>query len=450
MLERLFKLKEHKTNVRTEIMAGLTTFLTMAYIIFVNPDILSIAGMDKGALITTTILASAFGTLLVGLWANVPLAMAPGMGLNAFFTFSLVKAGLVENWQTALGVVFVSGIFFILITLAGLREKIVNAIPVSLRLSVAAGIGLFITFIGLKGMGVITDSPATLVTLGSFSFPVLLGLIGLVITCAMEVRKIKGAILWGILITAILGLLFDPAVTVPATSELMKMPSSIGPIFMEMDFSSVFTFGLLSAAFSFMFVDLFDSIGTIMACAQNAGMVREDGSIEKVNKILEADAIATVVGACLGTSTTTTYIESGSGIAAGGRTGLTSITVAILFLLCLLFTGVIGMVPSYATAPALIMVGIHMFRNIKQIEFQDLEVAIPAFLTIIIMPLTYNISLGIAFGFISYILICVVSGDIKKICPTMWVIGLLSLLQLGITWNVVDFFVNLCSTTPAV
>lgn len=457
MLERLFKLKEHKTNVRTEVMAGLTTFLTMAYIIIVNPLILADAGMDRGAVITTTILAAAFGTLLVGIWGNVPLAMAPGMGLNAMFAYSLVLGKQVPNWETALGVVLVSGVIFLLITLCGLREKIVNAIPISLRLSVAAGIGLFITFIGLKNMGFIITNEATLVKMSNFSFPVLLGLMGLLITCALEVRKVKGAILYGILITTAtaLGLEYfgvdvDPHVALPENfTDLFSLPASIAPIFMEMDLSAVFSFGLLSAAFSFMFVDLFDSIGTIMACAQNAGMVDENGKIDKVNKILEADAIATVVGACLGTSTTTTYIESGSGIAAGGRTGLTSVTVAFLFLICLLFTSIIGLVPGFATAPALIMVGIHMFRNIKQIEFQDLEVAIPAFLTIIIMPLTFSISNGIAIGFISYILICVFSGDIKKVCPTMWVIGALSILQLGITWKVVDFFTALCECAPA-
>ena len=436
MLEKFFKLKEHGTNIRTEVIAGLTTFLTMAYIIFVNPNILSTTGMPHGALVTTTILASALGTVLVGLWANVPLAMAPGMGLNAFFAFSLVGAGVVPNWQTALGVVFFSGIFFLIITLFGIREKIIAAIPVSLRMAVAAGIGLFITFIGLKSMGLIVGSQATLVTLGDFSITLFLGLIGLVITCVLEIKKVKGSILIGIIVVTVLAVLTGQQ-EIP--KEIFTKPASIGPIFMQIDWASAFSFGLISAAFSFMFVDLFDSIGTIMACAHNAGMINEDGSIQKVDKILEADAIATVAGACLGTSTTTTYIESGSGIAAGGRTGLTAVVVAILFLVCLMFTGLIGMVPAYATAPALVMVGIHMFRNIKQIDFSDLEVAIPAFLTIIIMPLTYNISLGIAFGFISYIIITVASGDHKKVCPTMWVIGLLSLLQLCIQWQVVDF-----------
>lgn len=448
MLEKFFKLKEHGTDKKTEMMAGLTTFLTMAYIIFVNPMILSATGMDKGALMTVTIVAAAFGTLLVGLWANVPLAMAPGMGLNAFFAYSLVLAGVVPNWETALGVVFFSGIFFLIITLFGFREKIINAIPVSLRLSVAAGIGLFITFIGLKGMGVVANSEATLVHLGEFSIPLLLSLIGLIVIAALEVRKVKGSILIGILLVTVLAFLTGQQ-SLPEVSKLVAAPPSMEPIFWKINFGQAFSFGLISAAFSFMFVDLFDSVGTIMACAHNAGMVNEDGSIQKVDKILEADAIATVVGACMGTSTTTTYIESGSGIAAGGRTGLTAVTVAVLFILCLFFTGVIGIVPAYATAPALVMVGIHMFRNVKEIDFKDIEVAIPSFLTIIIMPLTYNISLGIAFGFISYIIISVASGDRKKICPTMWVIGVLSLIQLSIEWKVVDFVSNLCNSTPA-
>jgi AGZA family xanthine/uracil permease-like MFS transporter len=339
-------------------------------------------------------------------------------------------------------VVFFSGIFFLVITLLGIREKIINAIPVSLRLSVAAGIGLFITFIGLTKMGVVANSEATLVHLGQFSIPLLLSLIGLITIAALEVRKVKGSILIGILLVTILAIVTGQQ-EFPELSTLVSTPPSIEPIFWKINFGQAFSFGLMSAAFSFMFVDLFDSIGTIMACAHNAGMVDEEGNIQKVDKILEADAIATVVGACMGTSTTTTYIESGSGIAAGGRTGLTSITVAVLFLLCLFFTGVIGIVPAYATAPALVMVGIHMFRNVKEIDFKDIEVAIPSFLTIIIMPLTYNISLGIAFGFISYIIISVASGDRKKICPTMWVIGLLSLIQLSIEWKVVDFVSNL-------
>jgi adenine/guanine/hypoxanthine permease len=442
MLERFFKLKDHGTNVKTEAVAGLTTFLTMSYIIFVNPHILAAAGMPHGAVMTTTILAAVIGTLLVGLWANVPLAMAPGMGLNAFFAFSLVKAGLVPNWQTALGVVFISGIFFLIITLFGIREKIVDAIPVPLRMAVAAGIGLFITFIGLKNMGLITENPVTLVQLGKFSIPLCLALVGLVITCVLEVKKIKGAILVGIVVTTVLALITGQE-QLPAASALIQAPPSIRAIFMKIDISSALSFGLLSAAFSFMFVDLFDSIGTIMACAHNAGMVNKKGNIRDVKKILEADAVATVIGSCLGTSTTTTYIESGSGIAVGGRTGLTAVFVAIFFLACLLFTGVIGIVPGYATAPALVMVGVHMFRNIKEINFQDIEIAIPAFLTIIIMPLTYNISLGIAFGFIAYIIITVADGNYKKICPVMWGIGILSLTQLSIQWEVISFIKNM-------
>lgn len=442
MLKHFFKLSDHDTNVKTEAMAGLTTFLTMSYIVFVNPHILAAAGMPIGAVTTTTILAAAIGTLSVGLWANVPFAMAPGMGLNAFFAYSLVKAGLVANWQTALGVVFISGIFFLIITLFGIREKVVKAIPVPLRMAVAAGIGLFITFIGLKNMGLITENPVTLVQLGKFSIPLCLALVGLIITCVLEVKKVKGAILIGIIITTGLAVITGQQ-DLPPAKTLLQTPPSIRAIFMQLNIAAAFSFGLLGAAFSFMFVDLFDSLGTVMACAHSAGMVDQKGNIRELNKILKADAAATVIGACLGTSTTTTYVESGAGIAVGGRTGLTAIFVALLFLGCLLFTGIIGFVPSYATAPALVMVGVHMFRNIKAINFQDIEIAIPAFLTIIIMPLTYNISLGIAFGFISYIIITVANGNYKKICPAMWIIGLLSLVQLGIQWNILAFIKNM-------
>ncbi|BDU50763.1 NCS2 family permease [Haliovirga abyssi] len=428
-MERVFKLKEHNTTVKQEVIGGATTFLTMAYIIFVNPNILSATGMDKGALITVTILAAFIGTLLVGVWANVPFAMAPGMGLNAFFAFTLVL-GQKVSWQTALGVVFVSGIAFLILTVLGVREKIVNAIPLSLRLATSAGIGLFITFIGFKSMGLVVDNPATLVGMGKFNTPVILGLVGLITIAVLEVKKVKGSILIGIILTTILGIIFKE-VSIP--TAIISVPPSIAPIALKLDIMGALSFGLIGAVFSFMFVDLFDSIGTIVACSYEADMVKEDGTIKKIDKMLEADAIATVVGSLFGTSTTTTYIESASGIADGARTGLAAAVTAILFLLALLFTPIIGIVPAFATAPALIVVGVYMFRNIKKIDFQDFEVAIPAFLTIILMPLTYSISTGLIFGFLSYILITLVSGDFKKISPTMWVIGALSLLDLAFT-----------------
>lgn len=424
-LDSFFKLKEHKTTVKKEVIGGLTTFITMAYIIFVNPNILGAAGMDKGALITVTCVASFIGTMLAGLWVNVPFAMAPGMGLNAFFTYTLVM-GKGATWQQALGVVFFSGIVFLILTLVGVREKIVDAIPVSLRLAVSTGIGLFITFIGMQGLGLVVDNPATLVSLGPLTTPVILGLVGLIIITVLEIKKVRGSLLIGILVTTLLGVLFKQ-VTLPAS--IMSLPPSMAPIAFKLDLVGALQIGMIGAIFSFMFVDLFDSVGTVMACAYEAGMVKKDGRIEKIGKLLEADAIATVAGAILGTSTTTTYVESASGIATGARTGLASVVTGLMFLLALLFTPIIGMVPGFATAPALIVVGVYMFKNVKEIDFSDFEIAVPSFITIVTMPLTYSISTGLSLGFMSYVIVSVASGDIKKIKPAMWIIAALSLLN---------------------
>ncbi|MGL4977394.1 MAG: NCS2 family permease [Cetobacterium sp.] len=425
-MERLFQLKEHGTTVRQEIVAGVTTFLTMAYIIFVNPSILSMTGMDKGALITVTCLASAIGTAITAFWVNAPLAMAPGMGLNAFFTFTLVL-GNGATWEQALGVVFISGVIFLALTFSGLREKIIDAIPSELRLAVGAGIGLFIAFIGMQGMGLIVTNPATIVALGKFNLNVVLGLIGFAIMGLLEMKKVKGGILIGIVTTTILGIIFG-AVELP--SQIISMPPSPAPIALKLDILGAIKPVFLGSIFSFMFVDLFDSLGTIMACAHEAEMIDEKGKIKNVSKILEADAIATVIGSLLGTSTTTTFVESASGIAVGGRTGLTALTTAILFAVSLFFSPIIGVVPAFATAPALILVGVYMFKNLLDIDFHNIEVAIPCFLIIIMMPLTYSISIGISFGFISYILVSVFSGKITNIKPIMWVIGFFSVVEL--------------------
>ncbi len=427
-LEKFFKIKEHGSTVKTEVIGGLTTFITMAYIIFVNPGILGEAGMDKGALITVTCLASFIGTALAGLWVNLPFAMAPGMGLNAFFTYTLV-IGRGATWQQALGVVFFSGVVFFIITFVGIREKIVDAIPMELRIAVSAGIGLFIAFIGMKNLGLVEADPATLVRMGKITLPVFLGLVGLVIIAVLEIKKVKGSLLIGIVVVTILGFL-TKLVQLPA--GILAMPPSIAPIAFKLDIMGALKISMIGPIFSFMFVDLFDSVGTIMACANEAGMVKEDGKIEKVGKILEADAIATVAGALLGTSTTTTYVESSSGIAAGARTGLAAIVTGLLFLLATLFTPIIGVVPTFATAPALIMVGVYMFKNIKDINMSDFEVAIPSFITIATMPLTYSISTGISLGFVSYVVVCVAAGDIKKVKLTMWVIALLSIVNLAV------------------
>ncbi len=424
-MEKFFKLSENNTTVKKEVFAGITTFLTMAYIIFVNPDILANAGMDKGALITVTALAAFFGTMLIGLWANVPLAMAPGMGLNAFFAYSLVLGHKI-SWETALGVVFISGALFLILTVLGVREKIVNAIPLSIRIAIPAGIGLFITFIGLKNLGVIVDNPATLVSLGKLTTPVILGLAGVLIIGILEVKKVKGSILIGILVTTVLGLIFGE-VSMP--NELISKPNSIMPVAFKLDILGAFQYGLIGAIFSFMFVDLFDSIGTMVACSYEGGFVDEAGKINKIDKMLEADAVATVFGSVIGTSTTTTYIESASGIADGGRTGLASVVTALLFLAALIFTPIIDIVPKFATAPALIIVGVFMFKNIKMIDFSDFAEAIPAFLIIIMMPLTFSISNGLSFGFISYVGINALSGNFKKISPVMWVIAVLAVVN---------------------
>ncbi len=426
-MKDFFELKKHGTTVKREFVGGLTTFLTMAYIVFVNPDILSQTGMDKGALITATCLAAAIGTLIVALWVNAPMAMAPGMGLNAFFTYSLVLPHENVTWQMALGVVFISGVFFFLLTISKIRQKIIDAIPVSLRLAVGAGIGLFITFIGMKNMGLIVAHPATLVTLGKFTPPVILGLVGLIIILMLEVNKVRGSLLIGIVATYVLGLMFGE---ISLTGSLLSMPPSLAPIAFQLDIIGALQLSFVGAIFSFMFVDLFDSVGTIVACSYQADLVNEDGSIAKIDKMLEADATATLAGALLGTSTTTTYVESASGIADGARTGLSSLFIAMFFLGSLFFAPFIGSVPSFATAPALIVVGAFMFRLVKEIDIANFEVAVPAFLTIIMMPATYSISNGISIGFLAHIIMAIAGGKIRTINPILWIVGGLSLLNL--------------------
>ncbi len=428
MLDKYFSITERGSSFKKEIIGGATTFLTMAYIIFVNPNILGDAGMDKNALITVTILASVIGTILAGVWAKVPFAMAPGMGLNAFFTYTLVLGAGVE-WQTALGVVFISGIVFIALTLTKVRTKIIHTIPLGLRIATGAGIGLFIAFIGFKNMGLVVANPATFVGLGEFTPTLVIGIIGLIITAVLEVKKVRGGIFYGIIITTIIALI---AGQVNAPDTFVSMPPSIGPVAFKLNVMSALSLGLVGAIFSFMFVDLFDSVGTIVACSYEAGFVDKEGKVENVDRILEADAVATVAGSLLGTSTTTTYVESASGIANGAKTGFASVVTAILFLLALFFAPLIGIVPGYATAPALIIVGVYMFKNIKQINFSDFTEAIPAFLTIILMPLTYSISTGLSFGFISYIILKSVAGKFEEVSWLMWIIGALSVINLWI------------------
>lgn len=427
-LERFFNLKAHGTTKRTEVIGGVTTFLTMAYIIFVNPSILGDAGMDKGALFTVTCVAALIGTLLAAFWARVPFAMAPGMGLNAFFTYALVL-GRGLPWETALGIVFVSGITFIILTVLGVREKIVNAIPLSLRLATSAGIGLFITFIGFKGMGLVVSNPATLVGLGHLGTPTIIALLGLVFIVVLETMKVRGGILIGIIVMTVVGMAFGE---VALPENIISLPPSMAPIAFKLDIMGALDLAFIAPIFSFMFVDLFDSVGTIVACSYEAKMTDKKGNIPKIGRILEADSLATVIGSLLGTSTTTTYIESASGISQGARTGLASVVTAGLFGVALLFAPIVTIVPAFATAPALVMVGIYMFKNIKQIEFGDLVEGAPAFLTIILMPLTYSISNGLTFGFLSYLIIAIFSGQVNRISKVMWIIGLLSAINLYI------------------
>ena len=428
MISKFFGFEARETNLKQEIIGGLTTFLTMAYIVIVNPAILSDGtGMDKGALITVTCLAAAIGCLLAAFIANMPIAMAPGMGMNAFFTYSLV-VGRGIPWEQALGIVFLSGVIFLALTLMKIREKVVESIPIVIRYSIAAGIGLFIAFIGLQNMGLIVANPATLIGIGKFTPAVTLGVVGLIITGFFELKKIKGGILYGILITTAIGIITGNA-SLPST--IVSLPPSIESTFLKFDVIGALKISFIGPIFSFMFLDLFDSIGTIIACAKAAGLEDEDGNVADIGKALEADAIATVAGAILGTSTTTTFVESAAGVADGARTGFSSIVVAICMILTLFFAPIIGIVPGYATAPALIIVGVYMFKNLLNIDFNKMETAIPAFLTIIMMPLAYSISIGISFGFISYVVIEIFQGKIKTINPIMWIITILAIVNLA-------------------
>ncbi|MCB0685665.1 MAG: NCS2 family permease, partial [Saprospiraceae bacterium] len=365
-------------------------------------------------------------TVLVGLWANVPFAMAPGMGLNAFFTYTVV-IGQNIPWQTALGIVFLSGVLFLILTFLGIQEKLIDAIPTSLRAAMGAGIGLFIALIGLKKLNLVVDSPATLITLGSFTPEVIIGCLSFLVMVVLDIRKVRGAILWGIVFGTVAGLIFSE-VQLPHT--LISLPPSIDPVLFKLDIVSAFQWSFIGVIFTFMFVDLFDSIGTILACSAEAGLIKEDGKLPEMNPVLKADATATILGGLLGSSTTTTYIESASGIAAGGRTGLTSIFTGVFFLVALFFSPIISIVPEYAIAPALIMVGAYMIKQINSIDFKDLSKVVPAFLTMILMPMTYSISNGLAFGFISYPLIAIVTGRGKEISIALWVISLAAILML--------------------
>jgi AGZA family xanthine/uracil permease-like MFS transporter len=421
MLARYFDLDGHGTNVRTELVAGLTTFLTMAYIIFVNPTILADAGMDKGAVFVATCLAAAFGSAFMGLYANYPVALAPGMGLNAYFTYGVVK-GMGYTWETALGAVFLSGILFLIVSLTKIREWVINSIPFSLKLSIAAGIGLFLAIIGLKSAGIVTAHPATLVTIGDLKHPaVVLAVLGFLLMVALDARKVPGAIIIGILAVAAGGM----AMGLNAFGGVLSMPPSIAPVLLKMDIAKALEVGLIAIVFTFFFVDVFDNTGTLVGVAHKAGLIDKDGKLPRIGRALTVDSTAAMVGAALGTSTTTSYIESASGVNAGGRTGLVAVTVAVLFLLALFFSPLAGSIPAYATAPALVYVACLMMTAVKEIDFSDITEYVPAVVTIATMPLTFSIAHGIAFGFITYAGIKLLAGRIGDITAA---VGLLAVL----------------------
>ena len=426
MLKKLFGFDPTKTTVKTEILAGVTTFLTMSYILAVNPSMFSqLDGMPGGAVFTSTALAAIVGCLAMAFWGKLPFGLAPGMGLNAFFVYS-VCIGMGYSWEFALTAVLIEGLIFILLTLTNVREAIVNAIPLSLRNAIGAGIGLFIAFIGLESAGVIVSDASTLVTLGDItSGSALLALIGLILTGFMYAKRIPGAILIGILATMIIGI----PMGVTEFQGILSRPESIEPIFCKFQFENVFSLDMLAIVFTFLFIDMFDTVGTLVGVCTKANMVDEKGNINRIKQAFMADSIATTVGAMLGTSTTTTYVESAAGVAQGGRSGLTAFAVAACFGIALFFSPLFLSIPSAATAPALVIVGLLMLEPIVKIPFDDFSESIPAFVCIITMPLSYSISNGILLGMISYVLMNVICGNFKKVTPAMYILAALFVLK---------------------
>jgi len=427
MARDYFELKARGTNVKTEVIAGITTFLTMAYIIFVNPDMLSKTGMDKNALVVVVCLVSAIATIATGIFGKAPIAMAPGMGLNAFFTYTLVLSNKM-SWETALGAVFVSGVLFLLLTLIGLRKKLVEAIPPGIIAAISVGIGLFITFIGLVNLHIVVHNEATLVSAGPLGPTALIGLAGLLLMLFFEMRGIKGSLLIGIIFSTLMAITFG---YVNRPAHWISFDVDIRPIALHLDIFGALKWGVLGSVFSLMFMSMFDGIGTLVACCHHAKMVDSHGKIKGLDRLLAIDALAGMTGALFGTSTTTAYIESAAGIEQGGRTGLTSVVTGALFLLAIIFAPLVGVVPEYATAPALIMVGLFMMKEVRAINFANIEEAFPAFIIIVMIALSYSISTGLAFGFISFVLIRLAAGKIREVKPAMWIIAILSLAFLA-------------------
>lgn len=424
MLTKLFGFNPKETTVRTEIMAGLTTFLTMAYILAVNPNILSETGMDKGALFTTTVIMAGVSTMFMGLYAKLPLALAPGMGLNAFFAYTVCIV-MGYSWQFALTAVFLEGLLFILLTVTNLREKIVDVLPDTLKKAISAGIGLYIAFIGLKSANIIIDNPATLVSLGDITTgSALLGVIGIAVTSILLVKNVKGALLFGILATTLLGI----PLGVTQFDGVVSVPPSIEPILMQFEWSNIFTKDMLVIVFTFLFVDLFDCIGTVIGVTERAGMVK-DGKIPRLKEVFVVDSVSTAVGAMMGTSTVAVYVESAAGVNEGGRSGLTAFTTGIFFLLALFLSPLFLAIPAAATTPVLVLVGLMMMASVLKVNFSDYSESIPAFICILFMPLCYSISDGIVLGHLSYIFINLLSGKYKKVSIGMCILAVFFLLK---------------------
>nr|MBO2511415.1 guanine permease [Gammaproteobacteria bacterium] len=427
MLERLFQLHAHNTNVRTEVLAGVTTFLTMAYILFVNPAILGETGMDKGAVFVATCLAAAIGSAIMGLIANYPIALAPGMGLNAFFTYTVVLH-MGHSWQVALGAVFLSAVMFFVLSILRIREWIINSIPLALRSAIAAGIGLFLALIALQKAGIVAAHPATMLTVGDLTRPEpILAVLGFFLIVALDARKVTGSVLIGILAVTVVGILLG----ISEFGGLISMPPSLAPTFLQLDIRGALEIGLVTVIFAFLFVDLFDNSGTLIAVAKKAGLMRADGHMPKMGRALIADSTAAMGGSLLGTSTTTSYIESAAGVSVGGRTGLTACVVAVLFLLALFLSPLAGSIPAYATAPALFFVAVLMASGLAEIDWSDLTTAAPVLVTALAMPFTYSIAEGIAFGFIAWAAIKSLSGRWNELSPALVILSILFVIKMA-------------------
>ena len=440
ILEKIFKIRARNSTIKNELLAGLTTFVAIGYVIFVNPNILHEAGVPREAAIAATLWSTVLATTLMGLWANFPVAVAPGMGLNAFFTYTVV-IGMGLSWQTALGAVFISGVVFLILTLGGIRQAIIAAVPMNLKYAIVVGIGAFIAFVGMQGSGIIIDSPATLVSAGhiaNISFEMgkpapLLTLIGLIITGILMARKVNCSLLIGIGITTVLGMLCGACPPPKGVSDIISAtPPSLSETFMVMDIMGALKYGIVSIIFTFTVVELFDNMGTLIGLTRKAGLMKEDGSITNLDRALTSDALGTMASAALGTSTVTTYVESAAGVAAGGKTGLTALAVAALFAASMFLSPLVGLVPAFATAPALIIVGSLMMAEVVHVTFDDITDALPAFLTIIMMPLTYSIANGFAFGFISYAALKICSGKIREVNWVMMVISLVFIINFAL------------------